>query len=115
MPGSVLNAFRRIRCSVLPNLRIDPLSIPILKIWKLRPEVTGAGWEDGQVALTGDALLQRPQPAPWGWGGGGHSGFKMVADPQGTVGGALLRLTGTPQFLRARGSPRKRSRRTGLH
>ena len=70
MPGSVLNAFRRIRCSVLPNLRIDPLSIPILKIWKLRPEVTGAGWEDGQVALTGDALLQRPQPAPWGCGEG---------------------------------------------
>lgn len=59
MPGNVLNAFLcMIRRCVLPPPGGGVYSyIPILKIKKLRPEVTGVGHELRRTALAGDALL----------------------------------------------------------
>lgn len=97
LPRSTLCAGKRAECFQRNTPFCPPstwgvgtLIIPILKIKKLRPEVTGAGHEVRQVALTEDALLP-PLGALRGCGGaggrGGHFSFNMADEAQGTLGG----------------------------
>lgn len=87
---------------------IGALIMPILKIKKLRPEVTGAGHEVRQVALTEDALLP-PLGELRGCGraaGGCISVSTWLMRHREHLGGPVG-LGGTPHFLQPSHSPQK--------